>query len=274
MLEKFKYVNHLGETLEFGKHPLYANMNDLRDFSWEIKSKNDKISGFSKGIVSKSIPIILICKSNAEGIEMRNKLFEVFEKDVLAKKHGKIIIGDYYLKCYITDSTKANYLITKRYMQFDLKLQTDHPEWIKETTSEFRFDSGGGSPYLDFPYDFSYDLKNSLSIEEINNTSFVSTNFKMIIYGAVKNPTVFVGSHEYSVNVEIGQGEYLTIDSVNKTVFITKNNGEIVNCFNNRNKDSYIFEKIPSGSSVISSTNEGLRFDITLLEERSEPKWT
>ena len=275
MLEKFKYINHLGETLEFGVGSLFANSNDLRDFSWSVTSTNDKISGFSKGIVSKSIPIVMKCETAEEGIKMRNRLFEVFEKDILAHKHGRIVINDYYLKCFVTDSAKSNYLTHKNLMQLDIKIQTDFPEWIKETTTAFRSDSGENEEgaFLDFAYDFPYDFKNGLSTEILNNTGFVPSNFRIVIYGAISNPTLFVGNHEYSVDVDIAKSEYLTIDSVNKTIILTKSNGQQVNCFNKRNKDSYIFEKIPSGESVISSSNEGIYFDITLLEERGEPKW-
>ena len=89
MLEQLKYINHLNEVLEFGKGKLFINENDLRNFVWNIISKNDRISGFKKGIVSKTIPIILKCDSDEKGITMKNKLFEVFEKDVLSVKHGR-----------------------------------------------------------------------------------------------------------------------------------------------------------------------------------------
>lgn len=273
MLEKFKYINHLGEVLEFGKFPLFANYNDLRDFSWDVRSTNEKISGFYKGIVSKSIPILIMCSSEEEGIRKRNELFDVFEKDVLFNKPGKIIIGDYYLKCFVTGSTKGDYLISKRYMQLDLSIQTDSPEWVKETTTNFRFASESAEGFLDFPYSFPYDYKNGLSLGELNNSGFIPANFKMVIYGATKNPAVIVGNHIYSVSIEMGKNEYLTIDSIKKTIFLTKSNGEQINLFNSRNKDSYIFEKIPPGVNVVSASNSEIKFDITLLEERSEPKW-
>lgn len=276
MLEKFKYINHMGETLEFGAGSLFANSNDLRDFSWSVNSKNDKISSFNKGIVSKTIPIVLKCESAEEGVALKNRIFEVFEKDVLAMQHGRIVIGDYYLKCFITDSSKSSYLINKGLMLLDITAQTDFPEWVKETTTAFRPETAeeGRSVFLDYAFDFPFDFKNGLSTGVLNNTSFVASNFRIVIYGEVLKPTLFIGGHEYSVNVDVAKGEYLTIDSVNKTVVLTKNNGQKVNCFNDRNKDSYIFEKIPSGEVAINSPNDRISFDVTLLEERSEPKWT
>ena len=76
----------------------------------------------------------------------------------------------------------------------------------------------------------------------------------------------------YQVDCEVGEGEYLTVDSTTKKIFVTKNDGTIVNCFNSRNKNSYIFEKIPSGNNAVTWSGE-YGFDVILMEERSEPKW-
>ncbi len=275
MLESFKYINHVGETLEFGVGSLFANENNLRDFSWSVNSKNDKISGFNKGIVTKTIPIIMKCQSEKDGVALKNRIFEVFEKDVLAMQHGKIVIGDYYLRCFVTDSAKSSYLINKGLMMLEITAQTDFPEWIKETTTTFQLNfTEEAEAFLDFPYDSPYDFKNGLSTGVLNNTNFVASNFRIAIYGEVSKPTLFIGGHEYSVAVDVAKGEFLTIDSANKTIILTKQNGRQVNCFNSRNKDSYIFEKIPSGTIAINSSNEGISFAVTLLEERSEPKWT
>ncbi len=273
MLEKIIYKNHINETIDIGTGKVFINENDLHDFSWSITSKNDRISAFRKGVVKKTIPLQIVCDSEEEGIEIRNRIFEVMEKDVLAMKHGRIILGDYYLRCFVTGSKKTDYLKSKGIMTVKLSVQTDFPDWVKETTTVFNTNSGNMTGYLDFPYDFSYDFRNELANGSINNTGFVASNFRIIIYGFVSNPTLYIGGHEYTVNTEVGTGEYLTIDSVNKTIVLTKYNGEKVNCFNARNKKSYVFEKIPAGSSVITSPNQ-ISFDITLLEERGEPKWT
>ena len=273
MLEKFIYTNSFNETLEFGKDSLFVNENDLRDFAWEITSKNNKISGFKKGIVSKTIPIILKCNTESEGVTLRNRLFEVFEKDVIAKKYGKIHIGDYYLRCYITGSKKTQYLITKSYMVVEAIVQTDLADWIKETTTTHQMSAGDTNGFLDYPYDFPYDFKNSIVNANIINDGFVPCNFILTIEGHVANPTLFIGNHKYSVNVTVGENEHLIIDSLNKTIILNKD-GEYINCFSDRCRDSYIFEKIPPNANVVTSPHPNLKFSLTLLEERSEPKWT
>lgn len=280
MLEKLIYKNSMNETLSFGQDKLFINKNDLHDYKWNVTSKNNRISGFNRGVITKSLPVVILCNSEEEGIEIRNRLFEVCEKDVLLEKHGRIIIGDYYMKCFITGSKKTEYLKNKRYMNVTLTITTDLPYWTKETTAVFGYGdsiatyaarSYGKS--LDYNNDFPYDYASTLLKKQLNNAGFVPSNFNMKIYGACENPKINVSGHIYGIAKRIEANEYLTIDSVDKTVVLTHSDGSTENCFNLRNKDSYIFEKIPVKTSNVSS-NGDFKFDITLLEERSEPKWT
>lgn len=163
-------------------------------------------------------------------------------------------------------------------MKATLTVVTDYPQWIKESTVTFRSSADsiatdGEKRNLDFNVDFAYDYASELLGKTLNNTGFVGTNFRLVIYGAVTNPTIFIAGHRYQVNYVVEANEYLTIDSVQKTITLTKRNGEVVNCFNFRDRDSYIFEKIPSGNNSVNWNGE-FGFDVILVEERSEPKWT
>ena len=276
MLEQLKYKNHVNEVFEFGKDGIFVDMNELHDYEWTVTKKGNRISSLDYAISKRKLPVVIICDTEAKGIAARNKLMEVVEKDVLAMKHGRIIIGDYYFRCFVTKSQKKNYLTTKRWMEITLTLTTDFPYWVKESTMQFgtRLPSDPSvGKNLDFAHDLPYDFYSGFNMRDLNNTGFVRTNFKIIIYGAASNPAVFIGGHEYGVNCDIGENEYLTIDSLSKQVYLTGNTGEITNKFNDRNKDSYIFEKIPPGSNPVSWTGD-FGFDIILMEERSEPKWT
>ena len=276
MLEQLKYKNHVNEVFEFGKDGIFVDMNELHDYEWTVTKKGNRISSLDYAISKRKLPVVIICDTEAKGIAARNKLMEVVEKDVLAMKHGRIIIGDYYFRCFVTKSQKKNYLNTKRWMEITLTLTTDFPYWVKESTMQFgtRLPSEEGTmKNLDFAHDLPYDFYSGHNVRDLNNTGFVRTNFKIIIYGTASNPAVFIGGHEYGVNCDIGENEYLTIDSLSKQVYLTGNTGEITNKFNDRNKDSYIFEKIPPGSNPVSWTGD-FGFDIILMEERSEPKWT
>ena len=274
MIREIKYVNHINETLVFGKDGLYINESDLLDFAWGAVSKNNHISSFNRGIVSKTVSIFLKCNNTYEGLKAKNRLFEVCEKDVLAAKHGKIIIGDYYFRCFVTESKKTECSITNGYMKLNVKVASDFPYWVKETTTAFNHGSAGTEgTNLDYNRDFPHDYASNMLATSLVNGGFVASNFKMHIFGACESPCVTIGGHDYHVNVSVGSNEYLTIDSINKTVILTHADGTTENCFNLRDRDSYVFEKMSVGvSNVASSSN--FKFEVTLLEERSEPKWT
>jgi len=275
MLEQLKYKNHINEVFEFGKDGIFVDTNDLHDYEWNVVTKGSRIASLGYAVGTKTLPVTIICETEDQGIAARNRLHEVVEKDVLAMQHGQIIIGDYYFKCFVTKSQKSNYLITKRHLKLTLTLTTDFPYWVKETKFTFRKtpeeSTNGG---LDYTFDFPFDYCINTGSGGLDNGGFVGTNFRMIIYGPASNPAVYIADHLYHVRCgDIGENEYLTIDSINKTITLTDAYGNVANVFNMRNRDSYIFEKIQPGNNVVTWDGD-YGFDLILLEERSEPKWT
>lgn len=282
MLERLKYVNSLGQTLIFGDwNGLYVNYNELHDFQWDVVSVNEQISGFERGIQTRKIPIRIFCTNKKEGMRKRNSLFEIPERDVLRGQYGRLWINGYYCECYVTASTKSYYSIEGQYMACELTISTDRPYWVKETSTLFasgvQVSQGGQveveSEYLDFPYDFPYDYRVSTYRKyELQNEGFYDSRFRLTISGPVINPTIYVGDHLYQVNTEVHDGDLLVVDSSAKTITLTRVDGERVNVFDARNRDSYIFQDIPAGASTVLWDNS-FDFTITLLEERSEPRW-
>ena len=274
MLEQLKYKNHLNEVFEFGKNGIYVSLNDLHDYEWTVTNKNKRITSLSYAVSKRKLPVIIICNTEEEGVAARNRLMEICEKDVLAMKHGQIIIGNYYFKCFVTKSQKKKYLTSKRMMEVTLTLTSDFPYWVKETTTLFQPLGAvlNGGQNLDYPFDYAFDYFPEGGTKNLVNKHFIDSNFRMIIYGACSNPAVYVGEHLYQVNCEVEAGEYLTIDSVTKKIYLTAKDGTTTNQFKLRNKESYIFKKIPSGSSMVAWSGD-FGVDIILLEERSEPKW-
>lgn len=274
MLEQLKYINHQNEAFEFGKDGIFVNTNDLHDYEWSVTKQGNKISSLDRSGTIKRLPIIILTPTEASGINARNKLTSVIEKDAVAMQYGKIVIGDYYLRCFVVKSEKQNYQYTKRYITVNLTLDTDLPYWIKETTFAFKPDSAGSTndPYLDFAFDYPIDYASGTSGGEINNTGLADSNFRMYIYGACANPAVYVGNHSYQVNCTVDVGEYLTIDSTTKQIYITAVDGTTTNAFNARSRESYVFQKIPVGNMNVAK-NGDFGVDIVLMDERSEPKW-
>lgn len=274
MLEQLKYKNHRNEVFEFGKDGIFVDTNELHDYEWSVTQKNNKVSALERTMRTLKLPIVIMCDTEEAGIAARNKLHEVVEKDVLAMQHGRIIIGDYYFRCFVTKSLKKEYLLSKRYMRAELSLTSDYPYWVKETTIPFGIvTEKEESDFLDYSFDYPVDFTTKLQSTQLDNPGFVGSNFRLIVYGACNNPTIAIGGHVYCVNCTVEDGEFLTVDSSSKKIYLTSKTGYVTNKFNNRNRDSYIFEKIPAGTNAV-AWNGDFGFDVILLEERSEPKWT
>ena len=194
MLDKITYTNHLNEQIQLGDFPYFANYSELRDYSWEYTESNSRILSFRKEIKQYKLPVVIMCMTEEEGFQRRNDLFEITEKDVLAKQYGTLQIGEYKLQCYVQESKKSKFLYTKKYMEVQLTILTDKPYWLKENVFRFR-KTTNDNEYLDFPYDMPYDFKNSLALMKFINTNFTASNFKIIIYGAVENPKLLINDY-------------------------------------------------------------------------------
>lgn len=278
MLNHIKYVNHLNETIEFGKNILIVTDSDLLDFSWNVEKSNDIISGFTRKIASKSVTVVIKNRNEAEAVLAKNRFFEIFEKDVLAKKSGKFVIGDYYLKCYVIGSVKNDYVARSNYITIKLKISTDYPYWCHELEKSFIKgnivnETGAKTGKLSYPYRYPYRYSMPQDVGFILNDHYASCDFKMIIYGPCTNPSILINGHLYEVTTTLYTGEYLVVDSRNNTVIRYLNDGRTENLFNWRNKDHSLFEKIPSGHCSVLWNTDAFGFDIVLFQERSEPKW-
>lgn len=275
MLENFIFENHLGQKFIGLDNGVFANSNELRNYSWDYDTINNRISRFYHGIKNRKIPLVVHCKTDDEAVQVKNKLMELAEADIDAKIPGRVFAGDYYTIGYITASKKSNYLVAERFCNIELTLTSDDPAWYREQTHTFLPNAGGSigiGSGTDFPYDYPYDYALSMSGQSVSCGSVGSNAFKLLIYGEAVNPTVIIGGHVYTINGTVSKGETLLIDSVKKTITLTTATGSKANWFSKRGRESYVFEPIPAGqNSVVWSGAFG--FDLTVIEKRSEPKW-
>lgn len=274
MLDKFFYENNNGKRVVFGEGGLYANYNDLRDYEWSYSDDNNIIGGFYKEPVKKSLPIVIIKNSLSERIAVRNSLFEVFESDILAGKKGRICIGNWYLKCWITAIENSSYLIHRDFTKADLTVITDEPFWIKEKIFSYRAVNVSASGGIDFPFDLPIDLQSSnVGQNTVSNSQIFPAAFKITVYGPSSNPVMIkIGGHTYQVNVGLNSGENLVIDSMNKTITKVLQDRAETSVMRYRYKKESVFEEIqPGQNELIWSGDFG--FDILLYHKRSEPDW-
>ena len=125
----------------------------------------------------------------------------------------------------------------------------------------------------DYAFDHAYDYATNIYGGTIHCDSVGKNEFRLLIHGEAVNPYIKIGDHEYQINGTVGAGETLLIDSALKTITLTTASGNTMNWFDKRSRDSYIFEPIPPGDSDV-LWNGLFRFDLTIIEKRSEPLWT
>lgn len=266
-----KYINHKGQAFSFCQANVVIDENDFRNYQWSYNSQYNKITSFEKKIKTQSLMVKIV---GSDARTTANELFEVVEKDVLAKSPGKMYVGDYYLSGYFYASKKANYTNANE-INVTLSFASDQVYWIKENPFVFRINdegSGGSRLGLGYAYGYPYDFSSPISSQNLKNTSFVPVNFALEIFGPVVNPSIIIAGHTYQVNKTLLSNEMLLIDSIKKQIIHTNQRGVKSSAFAQRNYQSYIFEKIPTGNNKIICTPE-CNFNITLFEERSEPVW-
>ena len=274
MLDKFIFENHLGLRFVGLESGVYLNYSELRDYSWSYDTINSRISRFYHAITNRKIPLVVYCDTEEKANEIKNRLLDLAEADIQAKLPGKVFVGEYYTNGYITASKKSNYLINKRLCYIELTLTSDDPMWYREKTYHYGIGNRDGiSGGHDYPYDYPYDFAIPTTTQKIVCESPGGAAFRMRIYGEAVNPYINIANHIYRINGTIAQGESLLIDSLTKTITLTKPTGEKVNWFDSRGRDYYIFEPIPPGMNSVSWLGT-FAFDLSVIEKRSEPRWT
>lgn len=279
---KIYYRSNDGKILDFTKLPYkMLKDTDLFDYERDYETRGDlnqKITRFKRGMVSKSISVIIQGTNEAECQKAAKNFWEVTEKDVISQTPGRFYVGDFYFPCYFVSSSKSEWKGGANLLKNDFSIISEHGMWLKETTYVFRVNaslpSTAGNQNLDFPHDFKYDYASGMTGRTIHHTGISPANFEITIYGSCINPSVNIGGETYRVYASLDTGEYLKINSITKKIYKVKINGEIVNQFNLRDRDPQpYFRKIDPGINAVTWSG-AYGVDVTLFEERSEPEWT
>lgn len=278
----FYYINSRNERIDLSDYPYLFQEGDLLNYSWSYEASNNRIKNVKKEAAEHSVSVALLPAFEGTKEERMqallsaaNRIFEVFEYDVINNTNGKLYTDTgYYLPCRIMASSKSKWRLGIPFQQQAFKVVSDINSWIKEETKSFMpVASVYAESNLDYPHDYPFDYVASTSGTAYWNIGHYSAcDFEMKIYGAVENPTIYINGHEYSVECSLSGGDYLVLNSVDKTIIRVAENGDRMSLLNNRNKDSNIFKQLPPDALKI-TWNGSFGFDLTALIKRSEPSW-
>lgn len=281
---KFYYENTKGEIIDFSDFPYLFQEGDLIDSSWKYDEQNGKIINKNRGIGERSFKIAVVPDYTVHLSERHEQLkaamdciYEVFDYDAANHLYGKLYSDTgYYLPCQIVASAKDSWNCALPYCFQTFSVISEKNMWIKE--SSIVYTTGGSSAVnlngaLDYPYDYEYDYGFVLDKLSFENNSFIESDFIMKIQGEVNSPSVYINRHLYCVDVILEAGDILKINSREHKITLTRLNGKVENCFDLRNRDSYVFKKISAGTNTLASAQK-LSIMLTYFDERGEPRWS
>ena len=271
------YLNHKNEKIDLGRPPYQMQIADLFNYAHRYEGSNNKISRIYRDITEISAIISFEAETEAEFCECVNHFYEVVEADTAANVTGRLYIGEYYLACNIVSSKKSFWTDLYNGMDNRVSLLTPYPLWRRETRKVFYKNNAAATfslrgVYLQYPFGYPYKYSAPANIAYMQNEHYGPCGFKMVIYGPCVDPAIRINGHLHEVITTLADGEYIVVDTKDNSIKKYATDGTASDLFNARNKQSEIFEKIPAGNLAI-SWNLSFGFDITLYQERSEPRW-
>lgn len=276
------YTNHLGQSMAFGEPEgsLHYFANALRDYMHTFDEYNGRAMNYKLSGKVVPLKVGIAAATDDEGYKLREQLYTLSSADVEASVPGKLTIGGYDMGCTIVGQANSKYEYGERWLECELSLRVDDPIWRRGVVHRFRISEDvAPSDFLDYPYDYPYDYSPRPKASSIDNESsqLKGSQFLMRIYGPCTNPYIQIAGNSYRVNVKVPTGGFLEIDSTMGTVEVVSMYGERTNAYNERQRGaegsgSYIFQRIPTGTSPVSWSNS-FNFDLELYDERTIPPW-
>jgi hypothetical protein len=271
-----RYVASSGRSYNLRSNTLRTRSGaNFHDWEWKISAVSlqygERITAFTRPAAVYEAALSLFGSLESKQAQLE-ALHDDFELDVRNMTPGRLIWNDYYIECFATKSKtgpdESNMIVDN-----NVTFYCPYPFWIKEDTKSFYpRPSDEAQPFLDYPYDYPYDYYSGDTGTEIWKTGFpFSSDFRMTIFGPTVNPRILINGHAYQILDSLEAFEYVVIDSKLGTVVKTTVTGQKINAFDLRNKEESVFDKMPAGSLTISWPGN-FGFDITLYEERSEPR--
>lgn len=272
------YEGSDGTIIDFMSGGIYAQSPEtLLNPSWSyshISGVNGlvKIKRFYKDIQESSLTLSIMTDDKDSFNTVMYRMHRTFDRDIRRMKPGKLWWNGYYKEVFAVEVSHSDFEEFFESVEKSIVFLSVYPQWVKEFTYQY-LSYAGSNGKLDYSFDYGdLDYDSSELIETVKNDCIESANFEITFYGPALEPTVTVGNHKYSLMTELKEGEYAVINSITKTIVKRSIIGEEDNIFYLRNRESYIFEKIPEGNISISRSKEH-SLSIKIYDERGEPEW-
>ena len=254
-----------GERIGF-EGPLYGEtLAGLRVRVWDYSIGARGLTGITRGAREETVAVKI--HDSTATLDLLRRLADA---DMAAGTPGTLVAdGEWETRAWIAKSEPQS--ITPTMVETQLTIVLADGVWRRGTTEHHdpRADKTGGD--LDYPYDYPHDYAGMSILDTVTNATGMPQPVKLTIFGP----------NRYEVDATIPAGSRLEIDAASdsRTVTMISDTGLRTNLFakavrgTGRGSGIYVFEPLPPGTSSISWAG-GFEFDLTAIEERSEPPWT
>jgi len=274
-VQSLEYVcSATGERIGF-EGPLYGEtLAGLRGRVWDYSIGARGLTGITRKTRETNVTVRI--HDSPATLDLLRRLADA---DMAAGAPGTLVAdGEWETRAWIPKSEPQS--ITPTMVETQLAVALLDGVWRREITTHHdpRTDAGSG---LDYPHDYPHDYGGMSILGTVANASGMPQPVKLTIFGPCVNPYIIIGTNRYEVDATIPDGSRLEIDAASdsRTVTMLSDTGLRTNLFakavrgTGRGSGTYIFEPLPPGMSTISWAG-GFEFDLTVIEERSEPPWT
>lgn len=275
---KIEYFSASSSSIVLNKGNYLVSGHDLRDFEWDYKATN-RPSGFggrvtfSRPVQKKTINIGI--RGGASFAANAAALLALTEPDILNHTPGKLYLGKQYLICYLAVESKVNHFSRRaNWVSKEMTILVTDPFWRTEKT--FRFLMGHAEEAENAK---RYNLRNpyryiaSASSGMLMNNHYAASPMIITIYDTAVNPSITIGGNIYKVNASIAPTQRIVIDQLQRRIESVSASGDRTNLFDYRDKNNDIFKPVEPGSQHV-IYDGSFNFDITVVQQRSEPSWS
>lgn len=278
-----RYVNSANETFTLQGNGLgYLDIAPLYSYAWTYDLANSVTGdgGAATGFVRRPRTIELELRnrgmSRAEFVARMDALHAAAEVDALNSTPGRLWLADQYMDCFLAVAGEiGNAPRNGNFATTTITVLAVRPYWCTERVTEFypavttETAEDHGKKY-DLKYDYRYGT--GIASNSINNMFYAACPAIITIYGAAEGPALTIDENVYGISTSITATQRLVIDGTRREIYSVGAGGTRVNLFNSRVKTGNAFRPIAPGVHRVIS-NGNYRMQITLIEQRSQPRW-
>ncbi len=272
------YEGSDGSRIDLMSDGIYAqDPENLTANKWEYSTISGvnglgRVKRFYKDTQEAKLNLDIMADNADEFNQIMYKLHRTFDRDIRRMKPGKLWWNDFCKEVFAVETSQNEFDELFEAVNREVTFISVYPYWVRRITYQYGTNITNVDAGLDYDHDYDFDYGMEEITEVIQNDCIDAANFEMKFYGPIENPSVTVGGHEYEVLTTLAEGDYVTVNSLTKKILQYDAYGNVENVFHLRNRDSYIFEKIPEGETAIARSKDHM-LDITIFDERGEPEW-